>query len=79
MDRVLKMDGEGLMLKDPESKYERRRSEKLLKVKKFDDSEAIVIGHQRGTGRCSDMLGALVVKSCVDGQTFKVGSGFDDK
>jgi DNA ligase-1 len=45
MDRVLKMDGEGLMLKDPESKYERRRSEKLLKVKKFDDSEAIVIGH----------------------------------
>ena len=52
MDRVLKMSGEGIMLKDPESKYERRRSEKLLKVKKFDDSEAIVIGHQRGTGRC---------------------------
>jgi hypothetical protein len=25
------------------------------------------------------MLGALIVKSCFDGQTFKVGSGFDDR
>jgi len=24
------------------------------------------------------MLGALIVESCVDGKTFKVGSGFDD-
>ena len=67
MERVLKLDGEGIMLKDPASLYERRRSEKLLKVKKFDDSEAIVIGHHKGSGRCADMLGALVVKSCVDG------------
>jgi DNA ligase-1 len=67
MERVLKLDGEGIMLKDPSSLYERRRSDKLLKVKKFDDAEAIVIGHLKGTGRCSDMLGALQVKSCVDG------------
>ena len=78
MERVLKLDGEGIMLKDPSSLYEKKRSNKLLKVKKFDDAEAIVIGHQRGEGRCIDMLGALIVKSCVDGQTFKVGSGFDD-
>ena len=67
MERVLKLDGEGIMLKDPSSLYERRRSDKLLKVKKFDDAEAIVIGHLKGTGRCSDMLGALQVKSCADG------------
>jgi DNA ligase-1 len=66
------------MLKDPSSLYLRKRSEKLLKVKKFDNAEAIVIGHQRGEGRCIYMLGALIVKSCIDGQTFKVGSGFDD-
>lgn len=66
------------MLKDPLSLYERKRSLKLLKVKKFDDAEAIVIGHQKGEGRCIGMLGALIVKSFVDGQTFKVGSGFDD-
>ena len=45
MDKVLKLNGEGLMLKDPESFYEKKRSKKLLKVKKFDDDEAIVIGH----------------------------------
>jgi DNA ligase-1 len=59
MEKVLKMSGEGLMIKDPNSLYERKRSDKLLKVKKFDDAEAIVIGHMKGTGRCCDMLGAL--------------------
>ena len=34
-----------MMIKDPASSYENRRSEKLLKVKKFDDAEATVIGH----------------------------------
>jgi ATP-dependent DNA ligase len=34
-----------MMIKDPESKYEGRRSDKLLKVKKFDDAEATVVGH----------------------------------
>lgn len=47
------------MIKDPDSVYERKRSDKLLKVKKFDDAEAIVVAHIRGTGRCCDMLGAL--------------------
>ena len=38
----------GLMLKDPDSDYIRKRSDKLLKVKKFDDAEAEVIAHIRG-------------------------------
>lgn len=33
------------MIKDPKSQYERRRSYSLLKVKRFDDAEATVIGH----------------------------------
>ena len=45
MDKVLKLEGEGVMLKDPESFYERKRSSKLLKVKLFDEAEAIVIDH----------------------------------
>lgn len=59
MDRVTEKKGEGLMIRDPDSLYEGRRSDTLLKVKKFDDSEAVVIGHNKGTGRCSGMLGAL--------------------
>ena len=33
-----------------------------MKVKKFDDSEATVIGHNKGSGRCAGMLGALVLR-----------------
>ena len=45
MDRITGEKGEGVMLRDPKSLYENRRSDKLLKVKKFDDAEAKVIGH----------------------------------
>jgi DNA ligase-1 len=74
---VIAKGGEGVMLRDPESKYEGKRSDKLLKVKKFDDAEATVIGHEKGTGRCSGMLGALRVKD-DHGIFFKIGSGFND-
>jgi DNA ligase-1 len=77
LDRVTGGGGEGVMIKDPNSKYENKRSNFLLKVKKFEDAEATVIGHQKGTGRCSDMCGAILVRG-DDGIEFKIGSGFDD-
>jgi DNA ligase-1 len=77
-DQILTKKGEGVMIKDPKSAYERRRSYSLLKVKKFEDAEATVIAHEKGEGRCTGMLGALRVKE-KDGTTFKVGSGFTDK
>ena len=78
MDQVLSDKGEGVMLKDPQSKYEGRRSESLLKVKKFEDAEAKVIGHLKGTGRCANMCGAIQVKEVKGGTEFKIGSGFND-
>lgn len=45
LDRVTATGGEGVMIKDPNCKYENKRSDRLLKVKKFDDAEATVIGH----------------------------------
>ena len=67
-----------MMIKDPNSEYERKRSEKLLKVKRFEDAEAKVLAHEKGTGRCLSMMGALRVKHCKTGIIFKIGSGFDD-
>ena len=77
MDQILGAKGEGVMLKDPKSKYEGRRSYSLLKVKKFDDTKAKVIGHLRGEGRCAFMCGAIQVRE-KDGTEFKIGSGFTD-
>jgi DNA ligase-1 len=35
MQKVVNLNGEGLMIKDPKSKYEGKRSGNLLKVKEF--------------------------------------------
>ncbi|GAA5985171.1 hypothetical protein JCM10908_002554 [Rhodotorula pacifica] len=78
LEQVRSLGGEGLMLRQPASKYEHKRSNTLLKVKTFYDAEARVVGHEPGKGRLEGLLGSLV---CVmeDEQTeFKVGSGFDD-
>ena len=77
MDKVIEEGGEGIMLRQPESKYENKRSDKLLKVKKFDDAEATVIAIEKGEGRLKDLMGAIRVKS-DDGKEFKIGSGFND-
>ncbi len=38
------------------------RSQSLLKVKRFSDAEALVIGHEAGKGRLADVVGALACK-----------------
>lgn len=78
MDRIIDIKGEGLMLKDPKSSYANNRSDKLLKVKKFDDAEAVVLGHEGGTGKYVGMMGAIRVQHCDTGVKFKIGSGFND-
>ena len=77
-DHVIGEEGEGVMVKDPESRYETKRSWSLLKVKRFDDSEAIVIDHEAGRGRLEGVCGALKVKEPTTGHEFKMGSGFSD-
>lgn len=77
MKDIVKLNGEGLMLRDPRSKYENRRSHSMLKVKEFHDAEALVVGHVKGTGRICNLMGALEVKN-FDGISFKIGTGFDD-
>src|SRR5439155_24829264 len=75
--RVESVGGEGLMLRQPGSKYVAGRSSTLLKVKSFQDAEARVVGHQAGTGRHKGRLGALLVEM-ADGTRFAVGTGFSD-
>jgi DNA ligase-1 len=75
--RVEALGGEGLMLREPGSKYQIGRSTTLLKVKTFHDAEATVVDHQAGSGRHKGRLGALVVQ-LADGTQFSVGTGFSD-
>ncbi|HEX8916091.1 MAG TPA: DNA ligase, partial [Humisphaera sp.] len=82
--RVEALGGEGLMLRQPGSKYEAGRSSTLLKVKSFKDAEAVVVGHQAGAGKHKGRLGALLVKLMDGGGggravEFAIGTGFSDK
>ena len=76
-DRVVRLGGEGLMLRQPASAYEAGRSSTLLKVKPYDDAEATVIAHEPGKGKYAGKLGALRVRT-DDGREFSIGSGFSD-
>src|SRR5205085_3075275 len=75
--RIEALCGEGLMLRQPESRYEVGRSLTLLKVKSFRDAEARVLEHLKGAGRHKGRLGALLVE-LADGTRFAVGTGFSD-
>ncbi|HSQ55226.1 MAG TPA: DNA ligase [Gemmata sp.] len=78
LDRVTALGGEGLMLRKPGSMYERTRSMSLLKVKKFLDAEAVVLGYQAGKGRHKGRVGALHAR-LGNGKEFEVGTGLKDR
>jgi DNA ligase-1 len=74
---IVEQGGEGAMLRLGEALYVKGRDAHLLKYKKAQDAEAIVIGHLTGKGKYQGMLGALLV-ALPDGKTFKIGTGFTD-
>ena len=76
--RVVGGGGEGLMLHRDSAFYTAGRSDDLLKVKRYDDAEAVVVDHLPGKGRLAGMLGALLVET-PDGRRFRLGTGFSDE
>jgi DNA ligase-1 len=74
---VVKAGGEGLMLHRADAPDVIGRSDVLLKVKPWEDAEAVVIAHQPGKGKYAGLLGALRVRT-PDGREFDLGTGFSD-
>ncbi len=75
LETVTAVGGEGLMLHKGDSVYRGGRSGDLLKLKKHDDAEAVVVAHHPGKGKFADMLGSVTVET-ADGMQFRIGSGF---
>lgn len=75
--RITAFGGEGLMLRQPGSRYEVGRSSTLLKVKTMLEADARVIEHIAGQGRHRGRMGALLVQ-IPNGIRFNVGTGFSD-
>lgn len=67
--------GEGLVLRNPNSPYETKRSNQILKLKTAQDEECTVIAHHQGKGQFENFFGSLTCEN-HRGQ-FKIGSGFN--
>ena len=72
---------EGVMIKDPNAKYECKRSHSWLKMKPFIEVSLSVTSVEEGTGRNVGKLGAIVCEGEDDGKKIVVncGSGFTDE
>ena len=89
-EAVIAKGGEGAVVREPNSPYERKRSKNALKYKKFKDAECEVAAINAGTGKYTGLMGSVICKSLGAagsnpdeqipyGVKFKVGSGFSDE
>ena len=77
LHRITSLGGEGLMLRQPGSRYEVGRSSTLVKAKLLLELDAQVVEHLAGQGRHRGRMGALLVQ-LANGLRFNVGTGFTD-
>ena len=71
---VIHNGGEGVVIRDPDSMYERKRSSTILKLKPFLDDECTVVGYTQGKGKLQGLVGALRCQ-LKNGKIIKIGSG----
>lgn len=77
LENIVQQKGEGLMLHHQDALYKPGRNKHLMKLKKYQDAEALVISHTEGKGKYRKMLGSLLVE-IPSGLQFKIGTGFTD-
>lgn len=77
LDAVVRSGGEGLILHRADAPYLTGRSNALLKLKPWQDAEAVVVNYEPGKGKYHGMIGALKVEM-PDGKRFSIGSGLSD-
>ena len=74
LQQVEQQKGEGIVIRNPNAPYERKRSAQILKLKTALDEECTVIAHHAGKGQFENVMGSITCEN-HRGQ-FKIGSGF---
>ena len=75
LNSLVKLKAEGVIIKDPSLEYHTGRSSHILKVKKVQDMEAIVIGIN--FRKKSNSMKSLILR-LDNGVLFNLGSGFSN-
>lgn len=72
---------EGVMVREPMMPYIEGRTSAMLKLKRFTDDEAVIIGMEEELSAVGavrkNRMGALVCRRIKDGLVFNIGTGFD--
>ena len=70
--KVLENGGEGIMIKDPSSEYEDKRSNYMLKYKPSFDCEGVIVDYHTGKGKYTGMLGGFICKPLINYDSYSV-------
>jgi len=78
LDRMIEQDKEGVMVNLADGKYQCKRTKEILKVKKMQTADVLVLDVVEGEGENKGKLGAAVIEFEHEGKNYqcKVGSGF---
>lgn len=77
LQHVVDNQGEGVVVRNPNTLYETGRLSSALKVKRYFDTECIVLDTIAGKGKYQGMMGAILCQT-KDGKHVRIGSGFKD-
>lgn len=78
LEEVVNDNGEGVVVRNPNALYQTGRLSSALKVKKYFDTECIVLKILPGNGKYINMMGSVVCQTDT-GKQVKIGSGFKHK
>ncbi len=76
LEQIVALKGEGVIVKDPMQTYHTGRSPHILKVKKFQDMEGMVVGYNYD--KITNKFKSLILK-IENGIKFNLGGGFSDQ
>jgi DNA ligase-1 len=78
LDAVVKHKGEGVVVRNPDNVYQTGRLSSALKVKKYFDTECVVLKILPGKGKYKNIMGSLLCQT-KNGKQLKIGTGFKNK
>lgn len=77
LDKITAKGGEGIMLRDPDAKYQHKRTDALLKYKKLQTMDLRITGWNEGKGKYEGAIGSFICEN--DEGTIKVNvAGISD-
>jgi DNA ligase-1 len=75
-EELVAAGAEGVIIRNPKSTYEVKRTKNLLKLKPVEDGEGTLVAFTAGKGKYEGMIGNLVLD--FGGKRLEVGSGLND-